>query len=62
MEVKATLEERTSKKGNSYQCLVVKLTPTYEKLVFLDSAEIELLKSQDTSKSVSDFEKRILGK
>ena len=44
MEVKATLETRKSKQGNDYQVLVVKLTKNYEKLVFLDKAEIELLK------------------
>lgn len=38
------LEERTSKSGNNYTVLIVKLTPTYEKVVFLDSAEVELLK------------------
>ena len=42
--VTATLETRTSKKGNNYTVLVIKLTPSYEKLVFLDRAEIELLK------------------
>lgn len=44
VEVKAILEERTSKKGKKYNVVVVKLTETYEKLVFLDKAEIELLK------------------
>lgn len=47
MEVKATLEERVSQKGNPYKCLVVKLTDTYEKIVFLEPAEIELLKQLD---------------
>ena len=43
--VRATLETRVSKKtGNAYQCLVIKLTDTYEKVVFLDTAEIELIK------------------
>lgn len=39
------LEERTSKAGNPYRCLVIKLTPTYEKIVFLTPAELELLKA-----------------
>ncbi|MDO4962611.1 MAG: hypothetical protein Q4E75_00705 [bacterium] len=39
----ATLETRTSKSGNEYQVVVIKLTDTYEKLVFLDKAELELL-------------------
>ena len=43
MEVKATLETRKSKDGKDYQVLVIKLTNNYEKLVFLDKAEIELL-------------------
>lgn len=41
---KATLETRKSKKGNDFQALVIKLTDNYEKLVFLEPAEIELLK------------------
>lgn len=44
MEFKATLEERTSKKtGNTYKCVVVKLTDKLEKVIFLDDAEVELL-------------------
>ena len=39
----ATLETRKSKEGNFYQVIVIKLTETYEKLVFLDKAELELL-------------------
>lgn len=45
IELRATLETRVSKKtGRVYQCLVIKLTDTYEKVIFLDSAEIELIK------------------
>lgn len=44
-ELKATLVKRTSKKGNDYECIMVQLTPTYEKPVMLDYAELELLKS-----------------
>ena len=43
-EYKATLETRTSQKGSEYQVLLVHLTDTYEKPVFLDKAELELLK------------------
>ncbi len=43
-EFKATLETRTSKKGTEYEVLVIKLTDNLEKLVFLDQAELELLK------------------
>lgn len=44
-KVEATLVERESKAGNTYQCVVLKLTNTYEKVVFLDKAELELLKT-----------------
>ena len=43
MKLDARIEERTSKAGNKYQVLVLKLTNTYEKDVFLDKPEIELL-------------------
>ena len=43
-EFKATLETRTSKKGNQYEVLVVKITDEIEKLVFLEQAELALLK------------------
>lgn len=43
--IEATLVERESKQGNTYQCVILKLTPTYEKPVFLDKAELELLKT-----------------
>ena len=48
-DVKASLETRTSQKGNQYQVLVIKLTDNYEKLVFLDKAEIELLKTKSNA-------------
>ena len=44
MNANAKLEERMSKAGKPYWVLVVKLTPTYEKTIFLDKAEVELLK------------------
>lgn len=44
MDIKCTLETRQSKIGKDYQVLVIKLTDTYEKLVFLEKSEIELLK------------------
>ena len=40
----ATLETRTSKKGSKYEVIVIKLSDNAEKLVFLNSAELELLK------------------
>lgn len=40
------IEKRVSSKtGKDYYVLCVKFTPTYEKTIFLDKAEIELLKS-----------------
>jgi len=43
--VAATLEERISQKsGKPYMCIVIKITDTCEKVVFLESAEVELLK------------------
>lgn len=48
MEVKkieATLETRVSSKSKKeYQVVILKLTDNYEKPVFLEQAEIELLK------------------
>lgn len=38
------IEKRISKTNKEYIVLILKLTPTYEKVIFLDSAEIELLK------------------
>lgn len=42
--VKCNLVEKVSKQGNNYICLEIYLTDTYKKIVFLDQAEIELLK------------------
>lgn len=50
MEVKATLEEKTSKNGNKYKVVVLKLTDNYEKHVFLDKAELELLNTKNNEK------------
>lgn len=55
-DVKATLETRTSKKGNLYECVVIKLTDNYEKVVFLENAELELLK-MNNSKATNPFGK-----
>ena len=58
MDLKATLETRVSQKsGNSYQCVVIKLTNDYEKVVFLDQAELALLKSvSNVEKTTNPFE------
>lgn len=42
--IPAKLEQRTSKVGNQYLCLVVEIAPEVEKLVFLDKAELALIK------------------
>lgn len=42
--MKVELKEGTSKNGNKYYYLEVHITPTYSKRVFLDNAEVELLK------------------
>ncbi len=45
MDLKCTLEERVSKKsGETYLCIVIKLTDTLEKVIFPEPAETELLK------------------
>lgn len=44
MDLKAKLVEKESKKGNKYLCLEIKLSDTYTKIVFLESAEVELIK------------------
>lgn len=43
-QIVGNIETRVSKQGREYQVLVIKLTPTYEKLVFLTNAELELIK------------------
>lgn len=40
----AQLESRVSKEGNPYMAVVIKLTDSCEKLVFLEPAELELVK------------------
>lgn len=44
MDLIATLETRTSKKGTEFEVVVIKLSDNAEKLVFLTSAELELLR------------------
>lgn len=43
-EIKCSLETRVSNKGKEYTCLVIYLTDTYKKIVFLENAELELVK------------------
>ena len=45
MDLKCSLKEGISEKsGKTYVYVSIMLTPTYEKRVFLDNAELELLK------------------
>ena len=53
-ELKSTLVKRTSKKGTEYECVMIQLTPTYEKPVFLESAELELLKMSTSDNKKPD--------
>lgn len=49
IKLDATLETRISKSGNPYQVVILKLTETYEKRVFLEKAELELLEVSSKS-------------
>lgn len=58
MDVKATLVERIgSKSGKKYKAIVIQLTDSYEKVVFLEKAELELLEmtKQKSEPSINDF-------
>ena len=57
VDVKASLETRTSKKGNDYEVLVIKIDDEIEKLVFLEAAEIKLLKMSNEKKNTNPFSK-----
>lgn len=43
MNIKATLQERVSKKGNKYVCIVVCIADGIEKIIFLTPAELKLI-------------------
>lgn len=59
MELKCSLTTRLNKEGKPYQVIVVKLTDSYEKLVFLEPAEKELMnvisKKETTEKPEMPF-------
>lgn len=44
MNLDCKLVEKVSSKGNKYICLEITITPDYKKTVFLDNAELELIK------------------
>lgn len=49
--LEAYLETRVSqKKGTVYQVISVKLSPTYEKIIFLDNADLEILRLAEQMK------------
>lgn len=50
MNIKAVLVERISKKGNQYTAIEISLSDKVKKLVFLNQAEVELLKLTSTNK------------
>ena len=55
-DIKATFEERTSKEGKPYKCVVLRLADNYEKIVFLSVPEIALLESSNKDeKSPYDY-------
>lgn len=47
MDIRAELVTRKSKSGKEYKCIVIHITDEYEKLVFLDKAEMLLLESEN---------------
>lgn len=57
LKLECSLETRTSKKGNTYEVLVIKLTDKLEKLVFLEQAELELFKMYSSKNNKLPFEK-----
>ena len=44
IKVNGVLHEKTSKNGNTYIALDINLTPNYVKTIFLDPADIEVVK------------------
>lgn len=54
-KLNASLVTCQKKDGSgTYQCVVIQLTPTYSKKVFLESAELELLKLQSNNNNNND--------
>lgn len=44
INVSGVLREKTSKSGNKYYAVDLKLTDTYTKTVFLEEADVEIVK------------------
>lgn len=53
IELKATLETLTKKDGGTYDCVILKLTDNVDKKVFLEPAELELIKINNSNKTVT---------
>lgn len=56
MDLKATLETKISKSGNPYDVVILQLTDSYERPVYLEKAELELLKQYRTTEKESDLD------
>jgi len=54
-ELKAKLVEKMSKKGEPYTVLEIQLTDTCKKNIFLESAELELLKMNQINDLPEDW-------
>lgn len=50
MNLQCQIVEKTSSKGNKYVALEIAITKDYKKVVFLDSAEVELIKLMNSNK------------
>ena len=46
INLEATLETKISKNGREYQVIVIKLSDRYNKMVFLEPAEKEILRAR----------------
>lgn len=44
VKLPCSLREQISKKGSKYMALTIQLTPTLKKTVFMDPAEVEVVK------------------
>ncbi len=53
IDLKCTLETLTKKDGlGTYECVIIQLTPTYSKKVFLEQAELELIKMSNSKSNL----------
>lgn len=53
MEIKARLEVKKNKEGKDYKVIIIPLTDRYEKYVFLDRSELEMLRMAEENKKTS---------